>query len=203
MSRLQLSAPVYQLKVTLAEIEPPIWRRLLVPGDIGLLNLHEVIQVSMGWTNSHLHQFIVGKTFYGIPDDEFEDAYPIRDEREFTLAQVATKKGAKLVYEYDFGDSWQHLIVVEDIHAPQGWQPQPKCLAGARHCPPEDVGSTPGYENLLKAIRNPKHREHKEMLEWAGGSFDPEAFSVDEVNEELEKLRKAGSLEALWPGEEE
>lgn len=193
---------VFQLKVTLTEIDPPIWRRLLVPGNISLFKLHEIIQVAMGWTNSHLHQFVVGDTFYGIPDDELEDAHPIRDERDYTLAKVLPKKGRKIVYEYDMGDCWQHLVVVEEIHAPKGWGPKPQCLDGARHCPPEDVGSTPGYENFLVAIKDPKHPEHDELLEWAGGSFDPEAFSVEEVSRGLEMLRKAGSLEALWPGEE-
>jgi hypothetical protein len=193
----------YQIKVTLSEIEPPIWRRLLVPSDIPLDKLHEVLQVAMGWTNSHLHQFIVGKTFYGIPDDEFEDAHPIRDERDFTLAEVAKKKGAEFIYQYDFGDNWEHLIVVEEIRPSAGKQFHPQCLDGARHCPPEDVGSTPGYENFLAAIKDLKHPEHDEMLEWAGGSFDPEAFDAGIVNQDLKELRNAGSLEALWPGEDE
>jgi hypothetical protein len=134
----------FQLKVTLDGIEPPIWRRLLVPSDIKLKKLHEVLQVAMGWTNSHLHQFVVGKTYYGIPDTEFEEPNETKDERRFTLAQVAAGKGAKLVYEYDFGDSWEHSIVVEDVRPAEGKAVHPQCLDGARACPPEDVGSTPG-----------------------------------------------------------
>lgn len=195
------TASIFQLKVALGEIKPPIWRRLLVPGNISLLQLHEIIQVAMDWTNSHLHQFVQGNTFYGIPDDEFEDAHPVRDERDYVLAKVLERKGRKIVYEYDMGDCWQHLVEVEEIHSPKGWQSNARCLDGARHCPPEDVGSTPGYENFLAAIRDPKHPEHEEMLEWCGGNFNPEAFSKDEVNAELERLRKAGSLEALWPAE--
>lgn len=205
MATKKIVAPqpvIYQLKITLKDIKPAIWRRLLVPGDFTLEDLHEVFQVAMGWTNSHLHQFVVGETFYGIPDDEFEDAVEIKDERDFTIAKVLPKKGQKIVYEYDFGDSWEHLVVVEEIHSPRGWQPQSQCIEGARRCPPEDVGSTPGYENFLAAIKNPKHPEHKEMLDWAGGSFDPEDFSVELVNVGLKRLAIAGSLEALSPPED-
>ncbi|PIP82599.1 MAG: hypothetical protein CO113_10755 [Elusimicrobia bacterium CG_4_9_14_3_um_filter_62_55] len=183
---------VYQLKVALDEITPPIWRRLVVPSDINLFKLHEIIQVAMGWTNSHLHQFIVGRTFYGIPDDEIEGAIEIKDERKHTLSQIAKKKGAKVVYEYDMGDSWEHHIVVEEVLEQGGKTGHPSCLDGARACPPEDVGSTPGYYNFLAAIKDPKHPEHKIMIEWIERPFDPEAFSVDDVNEDLIDLRKRG-----------
>lgn len=196
-----LRGRVYQLKATLNDIEPKIWRRLLVPGDFTLEELHEVLQVAMGWTNSHLHQFVVGKAHYGVPDDEFEDL-KVRDEQEHTIEKVLPKKGCKIIYEYDFGDSWEHLVVVEEIHSPKGWQPIPQCLEGARRCPPEDVGSTSGYENFLTVISDPKHPEHHEMLRWAGGPFNPEEFSVDAANESLKRLHEAGSLEALWPPED-
>lgn len=193
------TAQTYRIKVALDGIEPSIWRRLLVPSDINLLKLHEVIQVAMGWTNSHLHQFIVGKTFYGIPDDEIEGAVEIKDERKHTLSQIVKKKGAKIVYEYDMGDSWEHLIIVEEVLQPGERADHPTCLAGARACPPEDVGSTSGYENFLAAIKDAKHPEHKDMLEWIGRPFDSEAFSVDAVNEDLKDWRKHGlpSLEDL------
>jgi hypothetical protein len=167
---------------------------LLVPSDINLHELHEVLQVAFGWTNSHLHQFVVGGTYYGVPDDEFEGPAETKDERRYTLAQIAKRKGAKLVYEYDFGDNWEHLIVVEDIRTAEGKTIQPQCIDGARSSPPEDVGSVSGYENFLKAIRNPKHPEHKEMLEWIGGRFDPETFSMEATNEDLKDLHKHGLL---------
>ncbi len=195
-------ADAYQLKVTLDGIAPPIWRRLEVPGDIDLEKLNEVIQVAMGWTNSHLHQFIVGDTYYGIPDDELDDPMEAKDERRYTLARIAKKTGDGFVYQYDFGDNWEHLIVVEGIRTSET-PVVPSCLAGDRHCPPEDVGSIPGYENFMKAIKNPKHPEHEELLEWVGGSFNPEAFSIEITNQDLKELRMAGSLEALWAGEEE
>jgi hypothetical protein len=185
-------ADTYQLKVTLDGIEPPIWRRLLVPGDINLVKLHEVLQVAMGWTNSHLHQFIVGDTYYVIPDEDFEGSSESKDERRYTLAQLAKRKGANVVYEYDFGDGWEHLIAVEEVRAADAKTVQAQCLDGARACPPEDVGSIPGYDHFLKAIKNPKHPEHEEMLEWIGGRFDPEAFSVAGANEDLKNWRKHG-----------
>jgi len=203
MKHNQAKASVYQLKVTLDGIEPPIWRRLLVPSNITLDQFHGVIQVAMGWTNSHLHQFIVGKKYYGmLNNDEMDDELETIDERLYTLAQIATHKGALVVYQYDFGDNWEHLIIVEEI-LPAEKKSQPRCLDGARACPPEDVGSTCGYEDFLKAIKNPKHKEHKAMLDWAGGKFDPEALSVEAVNRTLKELQKAGSLEELWPCEEE
>lgn len=185
---------LYRLKVTLTEIEPPIWRRLVVPGGFSLFKLHEILQVAMGWTNSHLHQFVLGDTSYGIPDDEFEGAHPIRDERDYTLAKVLPKKGRRIVYEYDMGDCWQHEVVVEEITTQKAAVPQAKCLDGARRFPPEDVGSTPGYENFLAAIKDPKHPEHDDMLEWIGGSFDPEFFDLGMLNRELELMIKKGGL---------
>ncbi|NNN06771.1 MAG: plasmid pRiA4b ORF-3 family protein [Elusimicrobia bacterium] len=191
------ASAAYQLKVTLEGIAPPIWRRLEVPGDMDLEKLHEVIQVAMGWTNSHLHQFIVGETFYGIPDDDMDDPLEAKDERRYTLAQIAKKTSAKFVYQYDFGDNWEHLIVVEGIRVGKTPAP-PKCLAGERRSPPEDVGSVPGYKDFLKAVRNPKHPEHKNLLEWVGGKFDPETFDVEIINQDLAGLRMAGSLESFW-----
>jgi hypothetical protein len=189
-SAKKTGAQAYQLKVTLDGIAPPIWRRLLVTSDISLEKLHEVLQVAMGWTNSHLHQFTAGKTCYGMPDVESPAA--MEDERDYALSQVAKTKGSKFTYEYDFGDFWEHVIVVEDVRPSDGKTVHPQCLGGARSCPPEDVGSTSGYEHFLEAIRDPKHPEHDELLEWAGGHFDPEAFSVDEANKELEDWRKHG-----------
>jgi hypothetical protein len=108
MKEKRPQAAVYQIKVTLDEIAPPIWRRLLVPSNITLNQLHGVLQISMGWTNSHLHQFIVGKKNYGMLDDEMDPDDKTEDERLFTLAQIAKHKGALVVYQYDFGDNWQH-----------------------------------------------------------------------------------------------
>ena len=185
--------PLYQLKVELAYAKPPIWRRVLVRGDMTLALLHAVIQVAMGWTNSHLHQFKVGNVTYADPrlDDDMGFGMPDSgNENKALLMEVAPKAKARFVYEYDFGDSWEHRITVEKIldadTASSGFA---TCLDGKRACPPEDCGGMGGYENLLEIIRDPAHEDHDAMLEWIGGEFDPEAFDLDQVNTYLAKLK--------------
>jgi hypothetical protein len=181
-------APIYQLKVTLDESKPPIWRRLLVPGDVTLEKLHYIIQVAMGWTNSHLHQFIVDGIYFGEPHPDYDDYVRMHDERRIRLNGVTTEIGYKFTYEYDFGDSWMHTLLVEKIVEPEPGQQYPVCLAGKRACPPEDVGSMRGYEEFLEAIGDPDHPEHEEYLEWIGGEFDPEEFDLGETNATLQEL---------------
>jgi len=178
----------YTLYIRLAEIEPPIWRRIVVPGNLTLHQLHQVLQVTMGWTHSHLHQFIVPGTqesiYYGEPSPE--DDYFHKDDRRVRLADIAPKEGATFVYEYDFGDSWRHEITVERIKpTPKEELPYPWCLDGQRACPPEDVGGVSGYANFLEAWRDRSHPEHREMREWVGKHFKPEQFSVPQVNAAL------------------
>jgi hypothetical protein len=181
-------APIYQLKVTLADSEPPIWRRVLVPGDISLARLHAVLQVAMGWQNSHLHQFIVGDTRYGEPDPMVAEL-EFKNERTATLNHEAPRAEDRFTYEYDFGDSWEHEIVVEKITPPEPGVRYPVCVAGERACPPEDCGGVWGYADFVEAVRDPKHPEHDEMIEWLGGEFDPEAFDREEANRRLRSLR--------------
>jgi len=183
MKRAQ-DVPIYQLKVTLRDSRPPIWRRIQVAGDITLHRLHCILQVVMGWTDSHLHGFIVRNTEYGDPDPE-EDLTPMEDDRSVTLSDVAPREKSKFIYEYDFGDGWEHAVLVEKILPPQKGTRHPVCLAGKRACPPEDCGGIYGYYDLLEAIKNPKHERHNELLEWVGGSYAPEAFDIDETNEAL------------------
>ena len=111
------------------------------------------------------------------------------DERKHRLKDVVSRQTSRFTYEYDFGDGWQHEILVENILSPQAGVQYPVCLAGARACPPEDVGGMDGYENLLEAIHNPNHPQHEEHLEWIGDSFDPEAFDLDEINRKLRQLK--------------
>ncbi|MBN1305664.1 MAG: plasmid pRiA4b ORF-3 family protein [Anaerolineales bacterium] len=176
---------IYQLKVTLKGSKPPIWRRLLVPENISLYELHAIIQIAMGWTNSHLHMFRIGEEIYGDPaDDEYGD-FGTKDETRSRLKKIANAEKITFRYEYDFGDSWDHTILVEKIIPAEKSTQYPVCIAGKRACPPEDVGGLWGYENFLQAIANPDHEEHDEYIEWVGGDFDPEAFDLDEVNEVL------------------
>jgi hypothetical protein len=180
-------ANIYQLKVTIMDSKPPIWRRIQVPGDITLSKLHLIIQEAMGWTNSHLHQFIIDGKYYGEPHPDYD--FEMANERRYKLSQVAKGEKSKFRYEYDFGDNWQHQILVEKVLPPEPGVLYPRCVTGKRHCPPEDCGGIWGYAAFLEAIQNPEHSEHRETLEWVGGEFDPEAFDLEEVNQLLRKLR--------------
>jgi len=176
---------IYQIKISLIGAKPPIWRTVLVPGNIGLAAFHDIIQFTIGWTDSHLHQFIANQVFYGTPDDDFE--LEMEDETQYKLSQLLTKEKEFLVYEYDFGDGWEHKILLEKILPYDPKIALPVCLKGKRACPPEDCGGIWGYEELLQTISNPKHPDHDEMLEWLGGEFDPEEFDLEEINEDLEE----------------
>jgi len=179
-------ATTYQLHVTLLHIDPPIWRRLRVPGELSLAELHRVLQISMGWTESHLHQFELGKRLYGVPDGE-DWGLRVIDERTVRLSEIARAK-SKLIYEYDFGDGWRHEIRVERVES--ATEPELRCIDGARACPPEDVGGPGGYEGLLAAMANPDDSEHQELLEWVDPSFDSEAFDLAAIQARLAPLQK-------------
>ncbi len=178
---------VYQIKVTLWGSKPPIWRRLLVSGETSLYDLHKIIQVAMGWANSHLHQFIIDGEYYSLPSEYDEE--PVIDERKYRIAEMAPREKSKFVYEYDFGDSWEHKIVVEKILPADQDTQYPLCLKGKRACPPEDIGGVWGFAEFLEAMRDPTHEEHEMYAEWWDGEFDPEDFDLDGVNEMLRGYR--------------
>jgi len=144
--------------------------------------------MAFGWSNSHLHQFIVGDTYYGVPDPEF-DHLETHNEKRFRLNQLVARPKDKLVYEYDFGDSWNHEIMLEKILAAEPGVRYPICITGKRATPPEDCGGVGGYEDLLRTIQDPEHEEHESMLTWLGGAFDPEAFNVADINKALRRIR--------------
>jgi len=179
---------IYQIKVTLRDSKPPIWRRILVRSDITLGELHHILQAVMGWWDYHLHQFIVGQTYYGAPHPDYADFMDMCDESDVRLNQIADA-GAKFVYEYDFGDSWEHILLVEKVLPMEPDQQYPVCIKGKRACPPEDVGGVWGYYGFLEAIQDPDHPEHEDYLEWIGEDFDPEAFDLDAVNAALRALQ--------------
>ena len=176
----------FQLKITLQGTKPPIWRRILVSGGIRLSKLHEILQATMGWTNSHLHCFSVADQRYG---PEFDD--PPEDEinEEEVLVLEAVQGHKAFVYEYDFGDGWDHRVDVEALSWPHHGLRSAVCLGGANACPPEDCGGTSGYEHLLQVLADPSHEEHRELIEWVGGPFDAAAFDVAATNAALQRIR--------------
>lgn len=183
---------VYQLKVTLRDSEPPIWRRFVVPGNITLYRLHMILQSVMGWTNSHLYRFDIEGTEYSIPDpieDDFNELH-LEDSRRNRLNKVVHNEQSSFTYEYDFGDGWEHDILVEKIFPPDPERVYPVCSAGKRACPPEDCGGIRGYNSLLEIISDPKNKEYDSMMEWLGGVFDPDGFDVNQINRALWKYRK-------------
>jgi len=174
----------YRLKVTLLGSEPPIWRRFLVK-DFPLANLHEIIQEAMGWENCHLYHFTVAGQQFGDASvsDDVEDAFLT------TLADVVSEEGTTFHYLYDYGDNWEHEVLVEKIGIAQDRERTLYCLDGERACPPEDVGGIPGYLEFLRVVSDPNHTDHMSMLEWFGGSFDAEMFDVDAVNRKFAMVR--------------
>jgi hypothetical protein len=182
MAKKKAPGVVYQLKITLRHIRPPVWRRLQVP-DCTLAQLHDVIQTCMGWDGYHLHAFEVGGEEFGPPDPT--GMLESGDERQVKLSQIVDQGFKKFTYTYDFGDSWEHVIEVEKTVPAEAGARYPRCIAGKRACPPEDCGGPWGYADFLEKIQNANHPEHEDMLEWAGGEFDPEAFDLEAINEEL------------------
>ncbi len=182
------SSAAYELKITLLDTEPPIWRRVQVPGSVKFPQLHAVIQTAMGWTGSHLHEFEVDGIRYGNPDPDYGAG--VISETKVRLADVAGE-GDRLEYLYDFGDGWLHDVLVEKVLPTAKGKPKPKaaCLDGRRACPPEDVGGPPGFADFLEAYGEPAHEDYQHYREWVGENYDPLAFDADEVTGYLRQLR--------------
>lgn len=180
---------IYQFKIALKDSSPTIWRRFQVDSNISLYKMHEIIQIVMGWTNSHLHQFIDKDIFYGNSEDDDGGDTEILDEKKFKINQVMDKPKAKIIYEYDFGDSWYHELTLEKILTKDENSNYPVCLTGAMACPPEDCGGLGGYYNLLDIIKNPEHSEHEDMKEWLGEEFNPEEFDLESINKILKRTK--------------
>ncbi len=171
---------IYQFKIILKHIKPEIWRRIQVKSDINLAEFHLFLNEAMGWYNSHLHQFIIEDNYYGMCDDDlvFELDYEIKDEEDYEIKDVITKEKQKILYEYDFGDGWEHEVVLEKILDLEDGIEYPRCIAGEKACPPEDCGSYSGYENICELMKNSDDSEYEEMIEWLGGIYDPEEFDL-------------------------
>jgi hypothetical protein len=173
---------VYQVKITLNGIKPPIWRRVQVLDD-SLADLHNVIQTCMGWEDYHLHVFVIGGQHYGLPD-QWQDP-DIGDSRKVKLSHLVAQDVKKFRYTYDMGDTWEHTIVIEKTVPAEAGVQYPHCIAGQRACPPEDCGGPWTYADFLEAIQNPQHPRHQDRIEWIGGEFDAEAFDLKTVNAKL------------------
>jgi len=183
-------APVYRLRVTLEGIEPPIWRLLELPGTLTLLDLHRVLQSAMGWEDRHLFRFEADGARYGPAHD---DALPgVESAEDVRLTALARRKGARIRYSYDFGDSWKHEIVVERITRAGAEALRPRILGGARACPPEDCGGVPAYHEILDALADPRHEEHHAWGGWVGWDFDPDHWDQLGAQRDLDQLMRDG-----------
>jgi len=183
------SQAVYELKVTLEGTDPPIWRRIRVPCQITLADLHLVLQAAMGWENDHLYEFEVGKRRIGESSHDSDNRR--EDADRVQLRDVATRNGARLAYVYDFGDDWQHELIVENTACSGAAVGKAVCISGQRACPPEDCGGIPGFAELLDALDDPVNPDLEERVEWleqVHGTFDPQHFDLDAINVRLDHL---------------
>lgn len=179
---------IYQIQIYLKYIKPKIWRRILVKSDLSLLDFHKIIQTCTGWTNFHLHQFIKDNIRYTIKTPyNVLNEYDNINEKNVKIHDLLKIEKEKIIYEYDFGDSWIHIIILEKILPIYKNMEYPICIKGKRSFPPEDCGSYCGYENMLEILKNSKHKEYKSYIEWLGGKFDSEYFNKDEINNLLKK----------------
>lgn len=174
---------VYTLTIALRDVQPAVCRQLVVKSETPLPKFAQMLERVMGWESYHLHMFEVGGILFGPQDDEFDSEHVI-DERKVTVQQVLPRVGAQLRFDYDFGDGWEHVVVVDAIEAPLEGKRYPICLAGERACPPEDCGGVTGYEELLAALADPSSEEYEDYVEWAG-DFDPERFDLVGANRRL------------------
>ncbi len=174
---------IYQLKITLLGSEPPTWRRILVEDDVTLHRLHGILNRAMGWENCHLYQFVIDRVMYSVPEpDLMED---MENAQKVHLNDLELGPRRKFIYRYDFGDGWEHEVLVEKVLLAAEGQKVPSCIAGANACPPEDCGGIGGYYGILEALGSPKHPNHEEMKEWVGDDFDSKHFDLARTNARL------------------
>lgn len=180
---------IVRVFVTMLDVDPAIWRRVEIPADFTLKNLHDIIQAVMGWYDYHLHHFEIGGSLYGEPAPEDDDYdREILNERKLKLDTLGGDGERAFDYVYDYGDNWRCAIVLEALAPATPETIYPRLIDGARRGPPEDVGGPWGYAEFLDAIADPKHERHGELTEWSGGDFDPNRFDRDEINRALRRL---------------
>ena len=172
------------------DIKPDIWRIIQIRGDASLGKLHDYIVAVMGWEDYHLHRFKIDGKNYGVPDPEYNDLddFRILNERKYSLEKLLLE-GQEFEYEYDFGDSWLHNIVVEKVFPAEKKKYYPICISGERNCPPEDCGGSMGYYEMLEALADPNHDRYDEYVEWLGEDFDPEEVNLTEINDIFDNIK--------------
>jgi hypothetical protein len=177
---------LYEIKVQLEHIKPPIFRKLRVPSRTSLFKFHKIIQKAMGWENCHLYLYEIEKTLYSDYPEEWD--MEVIDSKKVTLEKIFGQGTRSFTYEYDMGDGWRHDITFLKEVESEGNE-KPACITGTRACPPEDCGGPPGYEYFLEVIADSSHEDHDEMLAWIGGSFNPEYFNLEETNKAVKQVR--------------
>ncbi len=190
---------IFQIQIALKGFKPKIWRRILVPSDMLFSDFHKVIQTTMGWTNSHLHQFRKNRTRYA-PKSQYDDLgfdMDIVNYGNMKISDLLTKEKEKIFYEYDFGDGREHDIILEKILPFYKKSNYPICLKGKMSYPPDDCGGIWGYSDMLEILKQPDHEEYEEWMEWVGGEFDPTYFDIGEINEML-KTKDYGCIEIFF-----
>ncbi len=185
-----MTKTAYQIQIALKGFKPKIWRRVLIPSDISMSDFHYVIQVVMGWTNSHLHQFIQYGTYYSEPQEETWDDMDTEDYTDIKVCDLLDMEKDNLIYEYDFGDGWEHQITLEKVLPKTSETQLPVCLKGKMNCPPEDCGGVWGYADMLEILKQPEHEEYESYIEWLGDEFDPAYFNKDAVNQVFRGMKR-------------
>jgi hypothetical protein len=190
MPKVRRPQLVHQFLIVLTGIDPLVWRRVQVPAAYSFWDLHVAIQDAMGWLDYHLHEFRVVDAdrqrvvSIGIPTDDDAEDHPVLAGWDVPLSQFFEGRGSHgphASYAYDFGDDWEHVLVHEGLESAEPTQAYPRCVSGARRCPPEDCGGVRGYTEFLQAISDPDHPEHASMLRWSGGAYDPDIFDPEAV----------------------
>ena len=176
-------AQIWAIKLSLRGIKPEVWRRIELASTITLADLHQVIQTAMGWTNSHLHEFDLGDVRYGMTHvDGFDDGLDDMQDEAGVRLDTVCQPGGGFIYNYDFGDGWEHVVVIEKAIAIESGTRYPRCTAGRNACPPEDCGGPWGYADMLKTLAGKRNAERAELIEWLGGEFDPRDFDLAQAN---------------------
>lgn len=199
MTAVDPKRDILEVRITLQDVEPPVWRRVLVPAGLSLRRLHDTIQATMGWLDYHLHEFRVGERRYGTPLPDDDSWGPrIADDNNIKLSSLVEKGVDRFLYIYDFGDDWRHEVVIEGVRPAEPGVDYPVFVAGARRCPPEDCGGPPGYEAFLEAISDPEHPDHADALEWYGDPYDPDDIEQYIIEVQLSRIARSrrGGLKA-------